>query len=99
MPRIPNDLVEQRRAEQLAKGPTMVIILNGKSKFFNGTRISYEDIVGIVCEHVGNPEALHTVAYSYRSRRSELKPGTLAPGQDAPVERGMVINAVVTDNG
>lgn len=98
MPRIPNDLVEQKRAEQLAKGPTMVIILNGKSRFFNGARISYEDVVAMVTEHVGNPKALHTVAYSFRSRSSTSKPGTLAPGQDIAIERGMVINCVDTGN-
>lgn len=98
MPRVPNDLVEQKRAEQLAKGPTMVIILNGKSRFFNGTMISYEDVVAMVTEHVGNPQALHTVAYSFRSRRSELAPGTLIPGQSIAVSRGMVINAVDTSN-
>lgn len=77
----------------------MVIILNGKSRFFNGTMISYEDVVAMVTEHVGNPQAPHTVAYSFRSRKSELAPGTLIPGQSVAVARGMVINAVDTSNG
>lgn len=76
----------------------MVIKVNGRSRFWNGARISYDNIVrDIVCEHVGNRNALHTVTYAYRKG---AKPGgTLAPGQDIEAESGMIFNAIVTGNG
>ena len=76
----------------------MVIKVNGKSRFWNGARISYDNIVrDIVCEHVGNRNALHTVSYAYR--RSVKPGGTLAPGEDIEAESGMIFNAMVTGNG
>jgi hypothetical protein len=72
-----------------------VIIVNGKHKHVSLEQISYEQAVAIANEDRPTPwTGLHTVTYSYL--RQNLKGGSLAPGESAPVHNDMVISAMVT---
>ena len=94
--RVSPEELEAKRVETLTQGPTKVIVINGRSKFWNEPRITYEQVVEHAYDKYPNErrEGLHTVVYSFRGKGAG---GSLTPGTAAPVEPGMVFTAVITD--
>ena len=94
--RVSPEELETARLANLDRGPTKVIVINGRSKFWNEPRITYEQVVEHAYDKYPSErrEGLHTVVYSFRGRG---RGGSLTPGTAAPVEPGMVFTAVITD--
>ena len=68
------------------------IVVNGKLRTFAGDTITYDQLIRIAFPE-GPFDVLFTVSYA----NPHGKDGTLAPGQDTKVKKGMSFNVVKTN--
>jgi hypothetical protein len=67
-----------------APGQLRDIVVNGKPRQFEGSQITYEDVIRIACPE-GPFDIIYTVAYTNPNGQD----GTLAPGQKTAVHKDM----------
>ena len=74
------------------KKHTVEVAINGEQHFVSVGKISYEEVVKLAFP-AGPFDILYTVSYA----NMHGKDGTLAPGQNTEVKKGMSFNVIKTN--